>query len=151
MRKAACSSGRRRARGSDTMTRIERRGRMKSATRRDGRLASRGETSTVSRELERGRAAYGEQAWRDAFEALSNADREAPLTDTDLERLAWAAALAGHNDVHCATLERLHDLRVAAGDRLPAARAAFWLGMRLLTLGEIGRATGWLGRAEHLV
>jgi len=109
------------------------------------------EMSALSRELDRGRAAYGEQAWRDAFEALSNADREGPLADADLERLAWAAALAGHNDVHCAMLERLHDLRIAAGDRLPAARAAFWLGMRLLTLGEMGRATGWLGRADHLV
>jgi tetratricopeptide (TPR) repeat protein len=34
---------------------------------------------------------------------------------------------------------------------LLAARSAFWLGMRLTSLGEIGRATGWLARAERLI
>ena len=104
-----------------------------------------------STEIERGRETYARHAWRDAFEALSCADRESPLEDQDLDRLAWAAALAGHNDVYLASLERLHDLRAASGDVCGAARAAFWLGLRLLTLGEMGRATGWLARAEHLV
>ena len=102
-------------------------------------------------ELERGREAYARNAWRDAFEALSEADRRSPLEDQDLERLAWSAALAGHNDSYFAALERLHDLRVAAGQSCAASRAAFWLGLRLFALGEAGRAMGWLGRAERLI
>lgn len=104
-----------------------------------------------SRDLTRGRDAYANQAWLDAFEALLHAERQAPLADEDLERLVWSAALAGHQQAHLQALERLHDLRVGAGETLPAARAAFWLGMRLLTLGEIGRASGWLGRVEQLL
>jgi ATP/maltotriose-dependent transcriptional regulator MalT len=122
---------------------------MTPATRRPTRTGKN--ARPTSSELERGRATYARQAWQDAFEALSHADRETPLEDQDLERLVWAAALAGHNEVHLATLERLHDLRAATGNTCAAARAAFWLGMRLLTLGEVGRATGWLARAEHLV
>jgi DNA-binding CsgD family transcriptional regulator len=38
-----------------------------------------------------------------------------------------------------------------AGECLAAARAAFWLGFRLLAHGEIGRSGGWLGRAQRLV
>src|SRR5918994_5115427 len=37
------------------------------------------------------------------------------------------------------------------GEALRAARCAFWVGMQLSTLGEIGRGTGWLGRARRLV
>jgi hypothetical protein len=123
---------------------------MTPAARRPTR-PGRSDSRPASTEIERGRETYARQAWRDAFEALSRADCESPLEDQDLDRLAWAAALAGHNDVHLASLERLHDLRAASGEARAAARAAFWLGMRLLTLGEMGRATGWLARAEHLV
>src|SRR5262245_1449947 len=119
---------------------------MKSATRRPNR-PDRG-SDPPARDLERGRDAYARQAWQAAFASLSNAEREAPLEDQDLERLVWSAALAGHEDVHLAALERLHDLRAAAGHACSAARAAFWLGMRLLATHEIGKATGWLGRAE---
>src|SRR5436190_22342065 len=98
-------------------------------------------------ERERGREAYAHNAWRDAFEALSNADRMSPLEDQDLERLAGSAVLAGHDDSYFAALERLHDLRVAAGPSCAAWRVAIWLGLRLIALGEPGRATGWLARA----
>jgi DNA-binding NarL/FixJ family response regulator len=104
-----------------------------------------------SLDLDHARAAYSRRAWRDAFEGLSASDRCAPLAEEDLERLVWAAALTGHIDVYLATLERLHDLRVAAGQPRQAARAAFWIGMRLMTMGEVGRATAWLGRAERLL
>ena len=32
-----------------------------------------------------------------------------------------------------------------------AARSAFWLGFRLFGAGELGRATGWMARAERLL
>src|SRR5262245_15979886 len=124
---------------------------MKSAPRRakPARPASRAGAETS--ELERGREAYAARAWRDACEALSRADRESSLADVDLERLAWPAALAGNTGAFCAAVERLHDLRCAAEEPLRAARAAFWLGMRLFTTGEVGRASGWVGRLERLV
>lgn len=106
---------------------------------------------SASQDLERGRASFARQAWRDAFELLSNADRQTPLGDEDLEKLALSSALAGELKVQFETLERLHDLRAQAGAVRPAARAAFWLGLRLLTMGEMGRSGAWLGRAEQLV
>ena len=41
--------------------------------------------------------------------------------------------------------ERLYQALLDAEQTLPAARAAFWLGFRLLARGEAGRAGGWLG------
>ena len=35
--------------------------------------------------VERGRKAYADRAWRDAYEALSNADRKEALAAEDLE------------------------------------------------------------------
>ena len=48
--------------------------------------------------LELGRAAFAGQAWADAFDRLSAADRETPLEPGDLERLAAAAFLVGRED-----------------------------------------------------
>src|SRR5262245_11518734 len=124
---------------------------MTPATRRPSRSGRSTSARSATRSLERGREAYERRDWRDAFEALSEADREHPLEDQDLERLAWAAGLTAHIDVYLNAFERLHDLRATKGDACSAARAAFWLGMRLLALGEIGRATAWLGKAEHLI
>jgi DNA-binding CsgD family transcriptional regulator len=47
--------------------------------------------------------------------------------------------------------ERLYQADIDAADELAAARSAFWLGFRLFSMGERGRATAWLGRAERLV
>ncbi len=101
--------------------------------------------------LELGRAAYARREWRDAFEAFSQAAALAPLGPEDVDRLAWSAALLGDDTSLLASLERLYDLRLAAEQTLPAARAAFWAGFRLAALGEHGRAGGWLGRAAQLV
>jgi hypothetical protein len=42
-------------------------------------------------ELEQGRGAYATQAWLEAYEALSAADRLSPLGAEDLELLATSA------------------------------------------------------------
>lgn len=104
-----------------------------------------------SAELRQGREAYGHSAWGEAYRAFTQADKASPLAADDLELLAWAAGLTGHDDELLATLERLHRAKLEAGDPVRAARAAFWLAFRLLSLGEVGRATGWLGRADRLV
>src|SRR5262249_45706702 len=49
------------------------------------------------------------------------------------------------------TQERVYQAWLAAGDDLAAARAAFWLGFRLLARGQAGRSGGWLSRAQQLV
>jgi ATP/maltotriose-dependent transcriptional regulator MalT len=102
-------------------------------------------------ELARGREAYANRAWLDAYEALSRADAAAPLGAADVELLATSAAMVGERDAHLSLLERLHKLRLDAGEIERAAKAAVVLGMNLAVTGEIGPAMGWFGRAERLV
>lgn len=102
-------------------------------------------------EKAKGREAYERRAWGDAHAALSRANARSPLDADDVERLAWAAALTGHHDDSLAAFERLHQLRLDADEPLRAARAAFWMAMRLTSFGEYAQASGWLVRAERLV
>ena len=102
-------------------------------------------------ELERGREAFARRAWFDAFEALSAADQADPLGVDDLELLATSASMVGRMDDYLALLERAHHAHADAGEGLPAARCAFWLGMNLAIRGELGPAGGWFGRAQRLV
>lgn len=102
-------------------------------------------------DVERGRACYDRREWAGALEALVDAERAAPLDRTDLDRIVWAAALVGDDDAFLRALERLHQASVEVGDAHHAARAAFWIGVRLLSIGAPGQATGWLARAERHV
>ena len=47
--------------------------------------------------LERGRQAFANREWKEAYRQLSAADAEAPLEPEDLECLAQAAWLNGHD------------------------------------------------------
>jgi DNA-binding CsgD family transcriptional regulator/tetratricopeptide (TPR) repeat protein len=105
----------------------------------------------VTSELQHGRESYLRGSWADAHEALSSCDRAAPLSVADLELLATSAYMLGRDDEHVSVLERAHHARLAMGDRLGAARCAFWMGLNLLLRGEMARATGWLGRSQRLV
>ena len=102
-------------------------------------------------ELERGRGAYDRRAWAEARDALTAADRSAGLGAEDLELLASVAFMLGRDDEFVAVLERAHHAHLADGATRRAARCAFWLGMNLFVRGEVGRATGWLGRAQRLL
>jgi ATP/maltotriose-dependent transcriptional regulator MalT len=102
-------------------------------------------------ELERGRTAYGSLAWTECYDALVLADQQSPLSAADLERLAITAFMLGREDESTRFLERAHQRHSDAGDRLRASRCGFWIGMTLLFRGEIGPATGWLGRAQRLI
>ena len=102
-------------------------------------------------ELRRGRESYASRAWLDAFTALSEADRAAPLEAPDLELLATSASLVGRMDDYLALLERAHLAYLDARDNLAAARCAGWLGMTLAIRGDVGPAGGWFGRAQRLV
>jgi DNA-binding CsgD family transcriptional regulator len=102
-------------------------------------------------ELERGRRAYSAEAWTDAYESLSTADRSDPLGPWDLERLATCAYMLGREDEYLSILERAHRAHLDANDHVRAVRAAFWIGIQFAQRGEIARASGWLGRATRLV
>jgi DNA-binding CsgD family transcriptional regulator len=91
------------------------------------------------------------RAWSDAHRSLSVADEVSALGAEDLERLATAAYMLGHDDEHHAALERAHQAYVDEADPVRAVRCAFWLSLTLMLRGEAGRATGWLGRAQRLL
>lgn len=101
--------------------------------------------------LTRGRECCRQCAWADAFEALSLADQARALGAGDLELLAMAAYLTGRDDEYLSALDRAHHAHLEAGENLRAARAAFWLSLRLLFRGNIGPATGWLARAQRVL
>ena len=102
-------------------------------------------------ELKRGRESYARRAWREAYESLSHADQAAPLGAEDLELLATSAYMIGRNDDHVSGLERAHHMYLDACEAQQAVRCAFWVGINLALRGEMGRATGWFGRAQRLL
>jgi DNA-binding CsgD family transcriptional regulator len=102
-------------------------------------------------ELERGRDFYARRAWMDTYTSLSQADLATPLGAEDLELLATSAFMLGRDDDCLDGLERAYHVHLDAGEALRAVRCAFWVGIILALHGEMGRATGWLGRAQRLV
>ena len=87
----------------------------------------------------------------DAYESLSEADRSDELGAEDLERLATAAYMIGRESDFLAFLERAHRAHLDAGETPAAVRCAFWVGVNLVRQGEMGRAGGWLARAQRLL
>jgi DNA-binding CsgD family transcriptional regulator/tetratricopeptide (TPR) repeat protein len=120
---------------------------MKSPNQRD----QEGRVAGGCDHLERGRKHYGLRAWADAYNALSLADQKTPLGAEDLELCAMAAYMIGRDDEYLTTLERAHNAHMNAGQCARAVRCAFWLGFRLIMRGQMGRATGWLARAQRLL
>ncbi|HEU4350299.1 MAG TPA: LuxR C-terminal-related transcriptional regulator [Burkholderiales bacterium] len=105
---------------------------------------------TTNSPRDRGRASFDRHDWGEAFDAFASAERDAPLDRDDLERLVWSAALRGHDEAFLGALERLHKACVEAQEGRRAARAAFWIGFHLSSLGSAS-AAGWLARASRLV
>ncbi len=101
--------------------------------------------------LDQGREAYARQAWLDAFDLLTGAHERVALAAPDLELLATCAFMLGRDDESVAWLERAHHRFLEDGETLRAVRCAAWIGMNLAIRGEIGPATGWLGRAQRLL
>jgi DNA-binding NarL/FixJ family response regulator len=102
-------------------------------------------------ELENGRRAYAAESWSQAYELLSSADRSDPLEGDDLELLATSAYMLGRESQYLGLLERAHRQHLDAGQSMAAARCAMWVGVNLARQGEVGRAGGWLARAQRLV
>ena len=101
--------------------------------------------------LERGRDAYGKRAWVAAYDCLVEAHGAEPLGPAELELVATCAFMLGRDDESITWLERAHQQYLDDGLTLPAVRCAAWIVMSLAIRGEIGPATGWLGRAQRLI
>jgi DNA-binding CsgD family transcriptional regulator len=102
-------------------------------------------------ELQRGRESSQASSWTEAFEALSRADRAAPLAPEDLELLATTAYMLGRDVDYVRALERAHHAYLDAADAARAARCAWWIGHNLLFRGETAHATGWFARGQRLL
>jgi DNA-binding CsgD family transcriptional regulator len=89
--------------------------------------------------------------WRVDYETLSAADRDHGLPPEDLEHLAVAAFLLGHDDDVTALRERAFDAYVARGETERAIRCGFWLGFHLQNRGLLAQSGGWAARVQRLV
>lgn len=103
---------------------------------------------TAQAAIDRGRDQFARRAWEDAYQSLSEADAQDELAGIALEELAWSCALTARDDECLAALERLYTLAEASADPA-AARYAFWLGLRLMSMGEVGRGSAWLARSQR--
>jgi len=101
--------------------------------------------------LARGRASIAGRAWSDAYASLSEADGASPLDAADLELLGLSAYMLGRDDEWSAALERAHHQYVRSGDSSSAVRCALWVCVDHMLRGELGPATGWLGRVHRLL
>lgn len=92
-------------------------------------------------------------SWVSEYDRLSAADRseQRSLAASDLEWFATAAFMLGLAEEYFALLERAYGAHLAGGEGRAALRCAFWLGVNLAQRGEVGRAGGWLSRAERLL
>ena len=103
----------------------------------------------MAHRLEPVRDAFARQAWVEAYQGLAVASREA-LDGPDLERLAVAAYLIGHDDESVLAWEDAHRWYLDAGEPAEAARCSFWLALALLLREQIAQAGGWLSRTASL-
>jgi ATP/maltotriose-dependent transcriptional regulator MalT len=89
--------------------------------------------------------------WVADYAALSAADREHGLPPEELEQLAVAAFLLGHDDEVVTLRERAHQLYLDQGRIEEAVLCACWLGFHLQNRGEVAQAAGWDARIGRLV
>ena len=101
--------------------------------------------------LAEGHEFFGRQAWRQAHEALTAADRADLLRPSDLEMLATSAYMLGRETEYLELLERAYNGHLEDQEPLAAVRCAAWIAVRLLFRGEVSRAGGWVGRAQRLL
>jgi ATP/maltotriose-dependent transcriptional regulator MalT len=101
--------------------------------------------------LERARKSFEQRSWAESYRLFQAADREAPLGPEDLERLATTAYLMGREDESEAFWTRAHQTCLERGDQEGAARSAFRLAVELQLRGAMAPASGWFGRAQHIL
>src|SRR5437867_10781633 len=98
-----------------------------------------------------GRAAFEQQAWRDAYTHLFASAADTALDLEDLERLAAAAYLIGYADESAEHWALAHSEWVRLGNVPRATRCAFWLAFGLLNRGDLASGGGWVDRGLRLL
>ncbi|HEV2713356.1 MAG TPA: adenylate/guanylate cyclase domain-containing protein [Gaiellaceae bacterium] len=106
--------------------------------------------SQVADYLDAARGAAARNAWRQAYNAYSDADRD-DLTAADLETYAEAAWWSGRLDEAISLRERAYAGFAAAGDTLSAARVALILSSDHAGRGAFAVSHGWFANAERLL
>ena len=101
--------------------------------------------------LDRGRTAFAEHRWRDAYDAFTTTDRVRALDASDVERLATTALLLGADEEGVDLSTRAHEAYLERQDWASAARIATWIGIYLSGKGDDARANGWLARARRII
>jgi class 3 adenylate cyclase len=100
--------------------------------------------------VEAGREALERHAWQDAYDALTEADRQGSLTGEGLHLLASAAYWTAHPDETVEALERAYSAYLSEGDRAAAAMMAFRVGEQHGMRLNFSQVQGWAARTERL-
>ncbi len=102
------------------------------------------------RAIEDARAAYDTYRWGDAWRLLAGVDVDALDVD-DLDRLATAAYLTGHDEEAFAHWARAHQLCAGQGAVHQAAHFGAKLAQGLGFKGDLGRCRGWVERTARVL
>ena len=78
----------------------------------------------MSDALARGRECFSNRDWSQAYDQLQAADAESPLVPEDVERLAVAAYLTGHDSESAHAWSRGHQESLSLSDPERAVRCA---------------------------
>ncbi len=98
-----------------------------------------------------GREALARHAWEEAYDLLSQADRERELSGADLEALAEATFFAAHAEREIEVKERAFKAYLAAGDQLRAAYLALDIAHGYSFQSKTSIASAWMRRGERLL
>ncbi|HEY3208730.1 MAG TPA: adenylate/guanylate cyclase domain-containing protein [Actinomycetota bacterium] len=89
--------------------------------------------------------------WKEAFDLLSQADRQGSLEPEDLEALAQAAWFTAQADLAVEAKERAFKAHLDRGNRSRAAALAFDIGHDYVMKQKRSIASAWSGRGERLL
>ena len=101
--------------------------------------------------LDEGRAAFAAQSWGQAYRKLAEASAQTAIELDDLERLALAAWLTGHDDASTDAWTRAHHEALRVGDPQRAARAGISIISGLIFRGDVPPGMGWLTRVARVL
>lgn len=101
--------------------------------------------------LAQARTSFAQRSWGDAYAQFATSDAAASLGLDDLEKLALAAYLTGHDDESTLVWTRAHQEAIRRNDQRRAARHAVLIGSGLMFRGEGAPALGWFARAGRVL
>jgi DNA-binding CsgD family transcriptional regulator len=101
--------------------------------------------------LTQARASFAGRSWGDAYAQFATADAATPLGLDDLEKLALAAYLTGHEEESTLAWTRAHREAIQRDDPQRAARNAFLIGSGLMFRGETAPGLGWFARGGRVL